>query len=219
MKNGIANKMIRFIVCMMLSCALFPMPVCVRADDGSLKGGGAAVIGSSNGIGYSSEIYDADNGLPTSDANVVFASSDGFIWIGGNSGLIRYDGTTFERMTEIEGITGVNAVFEDSRGRLWIGSNDNGITCLDKGESTHFSYEGGLHASSVHAICEDGNGNIAVGTTQGVFFVGEDMKISRIEDNRLSSAYIRHLYSDGNGAIVGNTKEGDVFRIKDLRMT
>ncbi len=217
MKNATVMKIVRFLVCMLL-CGFFVMPADTPVTAGSLNGGGAAVIGSTDGIGYSSELYDADNGLPTSDANVVFASSDGFIWIGGNSGLIRYDGTTFERMTEIEGITGVNTLFEDSKGRLWIGSNDNGITCLDKGEGTHFSYDNGLPSSSVHAICEDRDGNIVIGTTQGIFFVGDDMKISRIEDNGLSSAYIKGLYTDADGAVCGNTKEGDVFRIKDRRM-
>ena len=122
-------------------------------------------------------------------------------------------------MISIEGITGVNTLFEDSMGRLWIGSNDNGITCLDKGEGTHFSYDSGLPASSVHAICEDGDGNIVIGTTQGIFFVDGDMKISRIEDNILSSAYIKGLYSDEDGAVCGNTKEGDVFHIKDRKTT
>ena len=49
------------------------------------------------GIGYSTVLYDNTSGLPTSEANAIAQTSEGFIWIGSYSGLIRYDGNTFER--------------------------------------------------------------------------------------------------------------------------
>ena len=39
--------------------------------------------------GYSSVLYDNSNGLPTSEANDIAQTADGFIWIGSYSGLIR----------------------------------------------------------------------------------------------------------------------------------
>ena len=47
---------------------------------------------SGRGAGYASVLYDRSNGLPTSEANAIATTSDGFIWIGSYSGLIRYDG-------------------------------------------------------------------------------------------------------------------------------
>ena len=61
-------------------------------------GGGYAVTGQLGEAGYSCMLYNASNGLPTSDANFILGASDGFIWIGGYSGIIRYDGTIFERL-------------------------------------------------------------------------------------------------------------------------
>lgn len=58
-----------------------------------------------------------DNGIPTSEANAVLATSDGFIWIGGYSGLIKYDGTNFVRQDSSTGVTSVNTLFEDNKGR------------------------------------------------------------------------------------------------------
>ena len=46
--------------------------------------------------GYSAVLYNSTNGLPTSEANAIEETSEGFIWIGSYSGLIRYDGNTFE---------------------------------------------------------------------------------------------------------------------------
>ena len=59
--------------------------------EGLTFGGGFAATGQITDGGYISEIYDASNGLPTSDANYILCSSDGYIWIGGYSGIIRYD--------------------------------------------------------------------------------------------------------------------------------
>ena len=50
-----------------------------------------------NGEGYASILYNNSNGLPTSEANAIAETPDGFIWIGGYSGLTRYDGNTFKR--------------------------------------------------------------------------------------------------------------------------
>ena len=48
--------------------------------------------------GYSAVLYDNTNGLPTSEANAIVETSEGFIWIGSYAGLIRYDGNTFQRL-------------------------------------------------------------------------------------------------------------------------
>ena len=47
---------------------------------------------------YVATVYNERNGLPTGEANVVYQTSDNYMWIGSYGGLIRYDGNTFERM-------------------------------------------------------------------------------------------------------------------------
>ncbi len=75
--------------------------------------------------GYSAVLYNNTNGLPTSEANDIAETGEGFIWIGSYSGLIRYDGNTFERIDSTTGITSVVSLHVDSKDRLWIGTNDN----------------------------------------------------------------------------------------------
>ena len=76
--------------------------------------------------GYSSILYDQTKGrLPTSEAKAIAETSDGFIWIGSYSGLIRYDGNTFENMSINAGISSVVSLYVDSQNRLWIGTNDS----------------------------------------------------------------------------------------------
>ena len=67
-----------------LTVCVFPLSV--KADPAHLShltGGGYSASGQINGAGYTAQIYDASSGLPTSDANFILTSSDGYIWIGG----------------------------------------------------------------------------------------------------------------------------------------
>ena len=45
-------------------------------------GGGYAATGQITDAGITAKLYDATNGLPTSDANYILCSSDGYLWIG-----------------------------------------------------------------------------------------------------------------------------------------
>ncbi|MBR5116434.1 MAG: hypothetical protein IK096_05145, partial [Lachnospiraceae bacterium] len=44
-------------------------------------GGGYAVTGQLGKVGYSAKLFDATNGLPTSDANCILGTGDGYLWI------------------------------------------------------------------------------------------------------------------------------------------
>ena len=214
-KHGKRIALFLFAVVYMLCCMI---PASVLAE-GAMIGGGKAVIGQADGTGYGVKFYNADNGLQTDDANVVMLSSDGFIWIGGSGGLIRYDGTDFERQDPSGGITGVNTLFEDSKGNLWVGTNDNGVVCLHNDRSEHYYYKNGLNSSSVNAIAEDGSGNIIIGTKLGLYVIDEDRNISMIDAPELDDSNIRQLVTDGYGYIVGVTSSGAIFRLFGLRMT
>ncbi len=185
----------------------------------NMTGGGYAVTGQINNVGYAAKLYDASNGLPTSDANCVFASDDGYIWIGGYSGIIRYDGNTFERLDSSGGLTNGRVIFQDSSGRLWFGTNDNGILVKDENEWIHYTYRDGIPSSSARTIAQAGDGTVYIGLAVGVSYVGLDMKIHNLEDPQLSSENIDHLISDGGGKIYGNTWNGDIFCIEGGKVT
>lgn len=81
-------------------------------------GGAYAMSGQIENVGYLTKLYDATNGLPTSEANYILGASDGFIWIGGYSGIIKYDGSKFVRLQSDYGLTSSRGLFEDSTGRI-----------------------------------------------------------------------------------------------------
>ncbi len=163
--------------------------------------------------GYSAVLYNSTNGLPTSEANAIEETAEGFIWIGSYSGLIRYDGNTFERADSTTGIASVVSLFVDRDNRLWVGTNDSGAAVIEQGEQKMYNKAEGLKSSSVRCITEDNSGNIYLGTARGLSIIdGEDNVIS-VEDERLADQYIRRM-ENGSGIIYGVTQDGAVFTLK-----
>ncbi len=176
-------------------------------------GGGYAVTGQLSDVGYSTRLFDATNGLPTSDANCILGTRDGYLWIGGYGGLIRYDGRTFERQDASDGLTSGRALFEDSRGRLWVGTNDNGVVVKDGGEYRHYTYQDGLPSSSIRSFAEDGDGIIYIASTAGIVYTGDNGVLRRVEDDRIRGTLIPRLVTGADGTVYGITGGGDAFSL------
>lgn len=171
-----------------------------------------------SGSDYTAILYDSSNGLPTSEANSIAQSGDGFIWIGGYSGLIRYDGSEFYRFDSSNGISSVYSLYVDSRDRVWIGTNENGVARYDHGEIRIYGRVEGLKSYSIRDITEDSDGNILIATTQGLAYVGEDDEIHIIDDPLINLEYINQLEKDASGTIYGLTANGAVFQVEKLRI-
>ena len=225
--------MITLILAFFMSCLLAltaPFPVSFAAEtketeEGTVTrgeaffGGGYAMTGQIEGLGYTAKLYDATNGLPTSDANYILGSSDGYIWIGGYSGIIRYDGSVFERLDPSEGMTSGRALFEDSKGWVWVGTNDNGVVVLEGDHRTHLTYKDGLPSSSIRHFAEDLMGNIYIATTAGVCYADPGLTVHLVDDWRLNDERVLHLERDKKGRIYGQTGSGLVFAADGGKVT
>ncbi len=171
-----------------------------------------------NNDGFAAFLYNNTNGLPTSEANAITQTSEGFIWIGSYAGLTRYDGHSFERVNSATGIASVVSLFVDSRDRLWIGTNDSGIAIMERGEFRSFSKAEGLGSASVRAITEDNAGNVYAATTKGVTVFSGDLELRNLNDSRLSGAYVSVLRAGAGGLLYGLTRDGSVFLIEEGRV-
>ena len=177
------------------------------------EGGGFAVTKQFSDVGYTSLIYDATNGLPTSDANYILGAKDGYVWIGGYSGIIRYDGKNFERLPTTNGLTSGRAFFEDSKHRIWVGTNDNGVAVIDGNKIRQFTYRDGLPSSSIRHFAEDKDGNIFVATTAGLAMIRDNGLVYKVSNPAIDKERILKLTADSSGKIYGQTLNGIVFSI------
>ena len=170
--------------------------------------------------GYSSVLYSSQNGLPTSEANAITETKEGFIWIGSYSGLIRYDGNNFERIDSVStGITSVVSLYVDSQDRLWIGTNDNGVIVMKDGVFTRYNRIGGMMSSSIRSITEDNDGNIYIASTHGIGIFDSEMNFEMLDETQIYDEYVQELRRTPSGVIYGKTLSGAIFTIESRRVT
>lgn len=78
-----------------------------------------------------------ENGLSNNKVNCIIQDKRGFIWIGTNDGLNRYDGNSFVIFRHEPGNPGtisgniIRDIVEDKKGVLWIATEDGGLTRYD----------------------------------------------------------------------------------------
>ena len=157
--------------------------------------------------------YDMNAGLPFSEMNTVAQTRDGFVYMGGYGGLVRYDGKKFNLIDEVSSVVSLYAAKD---GCLWIGTNDKGIVCMTP-ESEFITYgrESGLRSLAIRDIIKDNYDNLIFATGQGIYRMDTTGKLMSIDDARINDSYIDMLSKDDTGIIYGVTYNGAVFSIKD----
>ena len=87
----------------------------------------------------------------------------GNIWFSTNGfGAFKYDGDTFTRYSEKEGLTNnnVDQIMEDSKGNVWFGTRDGGISKYDGRSFINYTAQDSIRNNEVCVIYEDKQGNI-----------------------------------------------------------
>ena len=137
---------------------------------GSAAPGGAASAGEGGGLPLTFRSWQREQGLPRSSVLALAQTRDGYLWIGSDDGVVRFDGVRFVSFGLREGLRSgpVQTLFEDSQGTLWIGAEDSGLTRWQDGQFTTFTTRDGLPADSITALGEDKEGRLWVGTQAGL---------------------------------------------------
>jgi ligand-binding sensor domain-containing protein/tRNA A-37 threonylcarbamoyl transferase component Bud32 len=115
--------------------------------------------------------WDDETGLPQNTVRAVLQTVAGYVWIGTEEGLARFDGMKFKIFDAVNTPEIKNnyifTLFEDSRRRLWIGTVGGGLLMYQNGRFTCFSEQEGLTNNVIYSIVEDGDKNLWIGTDGG----------------------------------------------------
>ncbi len=226
LNRKIKYKGFRFLLSVLFTVGvLFVCSVAVYAEDEilALNSSGnrnikLSVDPISKSEGFSAVLYDNRNGMPTSEANAIAQTGDGFIWIGSYAGLIRYDGNTFELISSGTEILNVRCLLVDSRDRLWIGSNDCGVFYMSEGRICKLESSNQQGYASIRSLAEDTEGVIYVGSATGLSAVDSELNLTLVKDVRLDGQTIREIRPGADGIIYGLTSVGDLFTMKNGKL-
>jgi signal transduction histidine kinase/ligand-binding sensor domain-containing protein/DNA-binding response OmpR family regulator len=154
-------------------------------------------------------------GLPQSTTVTIARTPDGYLWVGTQEGIARFDGArfvVFDRSNEPALPSNwILALYVDSVGRLWIGTQD-GMAVLENGQFKPYNAVAGLAHVRIQAIVEDRAQRIWVGTDKGLVEVDHERGRVFGTADGLRDASIRALLEDRNGMIWVATATGGLHR-------
>jgi signal transduction histidine kinase/ligand-binding sensor domain-containing protein len=112
-----------------------------------------------------------ENGLPQNTVQALAQTYDGFLWIGTEVGLVRFDGNGFlayDQNSKPVTLPGndIQALLATPDGVLWIGTTD-GLARLQNNLVTTFTTANGLPSNSIRSIQKGSNNSIIVLTQAG----------------------------------------------------
>jgi signal transduction histidine kinase len=124
------------------------------------------LAGAVAGQRYSFKEYGQDQGLTNLDVFCLMQDRTGFLWVGTENGLFRYDGRQFRAFTKAQGLPSaqIEALHETAAGEIWVGTTQ-GLARL-KGDTFETVRSG--PGNVTHAIASDALGNLYVGTNLGL---------------------------------------------------
>jgi signal transduction histidine kinase/streptogramin lyase len=107
--------------------------------------------------------------LPQQGGRALFVDQEGDLWVGTNGhGLNRFKEQVVHIFNEKDGLPNslVMTVLTAHDGTLWVGNNCGGISWFD---GKRFHTIDGFFNTCVNSLAEDANGDLWIGTYEGVF--------------------------------------------------
>ncbi|HVR98236.1 MAG TPA: two-component regulator propeller domain-containing protein [Thermoanaerobaculia bacterium] len=164
--------------------------------------------------------------VPAHLSTALAEDRQGFLWIGTQAGLVRFDGSRFKTFRSDPddpstlGGSYVRSLLAATDGRLWIGTFSGGLSVYDPDRETFTRYRhdpaepGSLAHNRVEAIAEDRAGRIWAATDEGLDRL--DPRSGRIDHFRhdpadprsLAANRVRALLVDSRGTLWVGGRDG-----------
>lgn len=169
----------------------------------------------------------AVNGLSNNKVNCILQDRRGFMWIGTDDGLNRYDGyrfQTFRHEKSKNGLSGniITDLHEDEEGVIWISTADGGLTRYNYHLPASEQFKSFRHAPAdaqaisaniLNAIEEDANGFLWLASSGQGLLRFDKKKREFSEPVKRPSRTVLALCKDNKGKIWAGREGGGLIRV------
>ncbi|PWU05941.1 MAG: hypothetical protein C5B51_13350 [Terriglobia bacterium] len=144
---------------------------------------------------YTRTVWTQAQGLPQDTIRAITQTNDGFLWLGTDEGLVRFDGYDFTTYTKDDGVlpsNSVNALYASAKGALWI-ATANGLTRYEGGRFMTLTTKDGLPNNAVTHLRED---------YLGALWIVAGPDLSRFENGRFTKIDSRYRAAAGVARVI-----------------
>jgi ligand-binding sensor domain-containing protein/signal transduction histidine kinase len=171
----------------------------------------------SGALPFTFHSWQREQGLPQNYVRALAQTSDGYVWVGGDDGVARFDGQRFVPFGLQEGLHSgpVKTLFGDTSGTLWIGGAAGGLT---RGLGGHFLPVTNVPPGAVLALAEDQQHRIWIGTDSGLAIWQAGALQSPAFLQQFENKSVTALTADPQGNMWMGVKSFGLFKIKDSQV-
>ena len=173
-------------------------------------------------------LYQKSNALPTPNVKVVSIDGQGYVWVGTDGGLSKFDGENWKTYnTANSGIPFniVTSTVDDAQGNRWVGmapywsgstNVGGGLAKFDGTKWTVYNTSNsGLPNDYITSIAIDYLGNKWIGTGGGLSrFDGTNWTVYNIANSGLPNDWVNTLAIDGSGNKWIGTYSGNAVNLR-----
>jgi ligand-binding sensor domain-containing protein len=120
---------------------------------------------------YARQTWVMENGLPQNTITAIIQSRHGFLWLGTEAGLVRFDGNSFQIFDRSSnpGLpdNDICCLMEMPDGSMWIGTSA-GLARWQNGTIRAYTSRDGLPANVIRGLATADNGQLWVNTDEGI---------------------------------------------------
>jgi diguanylate cyclase (GGDEF)-like protein len=147
----------------------------------------------------------------------IVQDPSGFIWVGTQSGLVRWDGYRFRRYAADTQVVGslpdsfILALHIDVRGRLWVGTSAGGLARYDAEKDSFIVISGpsAVKGTAVLSITDDAHGGLWVGTESGLEHLdAQHPEQLTARPDGLPEGAVQAVLNDAEGTLWVGTRHG-----------
>jgi len=165
---------------------------------------------------YVHRIWQVQQGLPQASIYAILQTRDGYVWLGTQTGLVKFDGVRFTAVDEIDGMSirnvWVTELLEDEQGALWIGTDGAGLIQLSHGKRTQYGERDGLPAGPIRCLVSDRRGAVWACTPHGLAELARGTVRVFGADHGLPSGDVPAACAAPDGALVAAANDAQVAR-------
>lgn len=145
---------------------------------------------------YLHEHFTPENGLPSEIIWDILQDEYGYLWLGTQNGLVRYDGARFVTYNSqnwpVFGSNDVRALHIDRNGNLWLGTYGGGAIVYDGKQFRSITSSDGLAHHVVYDITQSRDGALWFATGGGVSrWLDDEITNWTTEDGLISNRIFR----------------------------
>jgi ligand-binding sensor domain-containing protein len=119
---------------------------------------------------YAHQTWVMENGLPQNTVTAVIQTRDGFLWLGTEAGLVRFDGSNFQLFDRSSfpalPDNDICCLLETPDRTMWIGTS-GGLASLENGRIRVYTTRDGLPGNAIRGLALVSNGQLWANTDEG----------------------------------------------------